>query len=790
MLVNPRPRDAASAPKAGGSAPGNVVAGAFLALLYLLSRLTHLTWTSLHWDEATFLYRAALIGGDWERRFVGAAAGGKQPLHVWLIVLAGRVIADPVLAGRLVSVVTGAVAAIGLWLLARRLFSTRTAWLAVLLYILVPYTLLFDRQILIDSMLSAQLIWLLYLAVCALDRRGLPQAAGLAVAIALVFGSALLSKSPAMGFPLLMPFVLLSACPAELSWRRRLRWAATVALGLFGGWLIYYAVFGSTPAAAAVAEFERNHGRYTMSLEQLLGLPWEHWRLNASWAITWLFNLLTPPVFAIACGALFALPWLGRRATMLAACAVLPMAGQVAIALRIYDRYLLFGIPPLLLLVAYTLDRFAALPFWSELPRRRAAWLAAAGMLGVLAPAAGLDYRLLTDLVLANQTTTGVAGVVPARDYLIARAQVNPVVVLVDNNAGPVEDGLSFMLRGLPNLTVLRVLADDYDAGGAIVDPDTGREYRSADLAGYDVYYAHGSEGVGFNTWFYGDRMTLVVSFPNERGDDSFVGLYRVRYYGPSRAAVAEQIQALGHPEDAIVLIRKRLAEIQDFFPGDARFVPVPQSAATDRTALAAELERAVTGPRRVFVLTWQDDPPEATQNLRDWLSVHAYPAWGEWYGRIHVELYEALAAIPEAPTTVYAQGDEVLFGDALILYGVAGLGAPVSPGDVLPLALFWSASGPLPGRYNAFAHLLDAQGQLVAQHDAALPDPASWAPGRLTRDLHGLLLPARLPPGQYVLRVGVYDAESGARLPVTVAGTGAGDAYTLGELAVLSAAP
>ena len=103
--------------------------GAALAGLYLLTRLARLTWPSLHWDEATFLYRAALIGENWERRFVGAGAGGKQPLHVWLIVLAERLIADPVLAGRLVSVTTGALAAIGLWLLARRLFSARTAWL-------------------------------------------------------------------------------------------------------------------------------------------------------------------------------------------------------------------------------------------------------------------------------------------------------------------------------------------------------------------------------------------------------------------------------------------------------------------------------------------------------------------------------------------------------------------------------------------------------------------------------------------------------------------------------------
>jgi len=78
------------------------------------------------------------------------------------------------------------------------------------------------------------------------------------------------------------------------------------------------------------------------------------------------------------------------------------------------------------------------------------------------------------------------------------------------------------------------------------------------------------------------------------------------------------------------------------------------------------------------------------------------------------------------------------------------------------------------------FIHLLDATGQIVAQHDGqprngAYPTSV-WDAGEVVADEHVLDLPADLPTGAYRLRVGWYLPGTGDRLPVA----GDGDSVEL----------
>jgi hypothetical protein len=71
---------------------------------------------------------------------------------------------------------------------------------------------------------------------------------------------------------------------------------------------------------------------------------------------------------------------------------------------------------------------------------------------------------------------------------------------------------------------------------------------------------------------------------------------------------------------------------------------------------------------------------------------------------------------------------------------------------------------------YAVFAHMLDAESHIVAQHDglpAGWSRPTSgWLPGEIIVDAHELDLKADVPPGEYALEVGLYDAETKVRLP------------------------
>ncbi len=104
--------------------------------------------------------------------------------------------------------------------------------------------------------------------------------------------------------------------------------------------------------------------------------------------------------------------------------------------------------------------------------------------------------------------------------------------------------------------------------------------------------------------------------------------------------------------------------------------------------------------------------------------------------------------------------------------FGLLGYDAPqmAHPGDLLAVTLYWAADEPDGRDYTVFVHLLDEAGQLVAQSDgqprAGAYPTSIWSAGERVVDEHALVLPPDLPPGDYSMRVGLYDATSAARLP------------------------
>ena len=86
---------------------------------------------------------------------------------------------------------------------------------------------------------------------------------------------------------------------------------------------------------------------------------------------------------------------------------------------------------------------------------------------------------------------------------------------------------------------------------------------------------------------------------------------------------------------------------------------------------------------------------------------------------------------------------------------------ATPAPGARVEVTLYWHALGTPAHDYQAFVHLLDAEGNIVAQHDGVPGDGGlptlGWLPGEYLLDRHVLTLPADLPPGEYHLAAGLY---------------------------------
>ena len=113
----------------------------------------------------------------------------------------------------------------------------------------------------------------------------------------------------------------------------------------------------------------------------------------------------------------------------------------------------------------------------------------------------------------------------------------------------------------------------------------------------------------------------------------------------------------------------------------------------------------------------------------------------------------------------------DVQFGDSIALIGLDLPASTLHPGQTLSYNLYWQALATIPQSYTVFTHLVDAVGNLKAQQDN-VPQQGHyptlwWDPGETIIDSYNLPLPPDLAPGQYTLRVGLYEPQTGRRLPL-----------------------
>jgi hypothetical protein len=98
---------------------------------------------------------------------------------------------------------------------------------------------------------------------------------------------------------------------------------------------------------------------------------------------------------------------------------------------------------------------------------------------------------------------------------------------------------------------------------------------------------------------------------------------------------------------------------------------------------------------------------------------------------------------------------------------------------EQLELTLYWQALDRIDSSYKVFIHLIDETTGAVVVQDDAVPRQWSyptnwWERGEVVEDT--IMLPVKdLTPGNYLLFIGWYDPESGARLEIT---TASGDPY------------
>ncbi len=124
-----------------------------------------------------------------------------------------------------------------------------------------------------------------------------------------------------------------------------------------------------------------------------------------------------------------------------------------------------------------------------------------------------------------------------------------------------------------------------------------------------------------------------------------------------------------------------------------------------------------------------------------------------------------------ELPSNI-AHPLHLALGDVVHLRGFDLDHTQAAPGDTLPLTLYWQANGPTDLDYTIFVHLVGPDGHSYGQVDqfpgAGAAPTTSWASGQVIVDEINLPVAPDAPAGSYHIAIGLYDATSGGRLPIT----------------------
>ena len=176
-------------------------------------------------DEAIYVHWAQVAKADASARFI-SLTDGKQPSFVWLTMIAMKFFSDPLVAGRVVSVLAGFAALPGLFLLSYALFKEkRIAWVSVFLYTIFPMALVYDRLALYESLLGAISVWGLFFVVMLVKTLRLD----VAIFLGMTVGLGLLTKTSALFTLYLLPLsLLLAKWKKKDIWKNSRKWIGLV----------------------------------------------------------------------------------------------------------------------------------------------------------------------------------------------------------------------------------------------------------------------------------------------------------------------------------------------------------------------------------------------------------------------------------------------------------------------------------------------------------------------------------------------------------------------------------
>jgi hypothetical protein len=237
------------------------------------------------------------------------------------------------------------------------------------------------------------------------------------------------------------------------------------------------------------------------------------------------------------------------------------------------------------------------------------------------------------------------------------------------------------------------------------------------------------------------------------------------RYPQDDYRPLIARVQTMASPDDAIFCIYPwQVGYFESYYRGERPHLILASSGEWG-PSIQRELEEllakrptlsAVEG-RRLWVPAYQAKGGIMESQVERFLLANSYPILNEWYGTTRLSFY--------APRNqMIAFQSPLNFDHRLRLLEYALDPGPMEAGwGVVTVDLLWLKERRLDGRTLVGLRLTDQAGRTWGQRDsepmAGLSPFSTWQEGEQMLDRHGLLVPAGTPPGDYQLRLGVYQA-------------------------------
>lgn len=420
-----------------------------LLSLYFFTRLYNILALPIFTDEAIYVRWAQIASNDAAWRFI-SLTDGKQPMYVWIGMLLMKVINDPLLAGRTVSVIAGLFSMVGLFFLSNEVFKNKKlALFTSFIYVIYPFSLVYDRMALYDSLVAMFIIWALYFEILLVRHMRLD----LALILGMIIGGGMLTKTNANFAFILLPFLLLLIDFKKKNWKRQVG-----KLLLFSGVAVVvanamYLVLRLSPFFHII---EAKNYLFIYEPIEWIKAPFAYFLPNLGPLTNWLMIYMTLPFLVLVVSSFLVEKKFLREKLLLFVWFAVPFIASAFFFRTSYPRFILFMTMPLLVLGTYALYQMMTLA--------KKAWLKIIIVIVFLTMFVINDFFIINDFAKANVPKSdkgqflaswpaGV-GVKETIEFLEEKAKTQKIYVGTAGSFGLMPYALEIYLVDNPNVII------------------------------------------------------------------------------------------------------------------------------------------------------------------------------------------------------------------------------------------------------------------------------------------------------------------------------------------------